>query len=106
MRNFMWTDIRFDFTKGFTNTPGDGGAYDASRIEILKRMADKIWAINENAYIILEHLAANTEEKELSDYGMMLWGNLNYNYNEATMGYNDGDKSDFSWISYKRQGMD
>ncbi len=24
--------FRFDFTKGFTNTPGDGSAYDAARI--------------------------------------------------------------------------
>ena len=24
--------FRFDFTKGFTNTPGDGSTYDASRI--------------------------------------------------------------------------
>jgi hypothetical protein len=35
----------------------------------------------------MEHLAVNQEEKELSDYGMLLWGNMNYNYNEATMGY-------------------
>ena len=38
--------FRYDFTKGFTNTPGDGWAYDASRIAILKRMADSIWAYN------------------------------------------------------------
>jgi hypothetical protein len=95
---------RFDFTKGFTNTPGDGGAYDAARIAILKRMADQIWAADPDAYVILEHLADNAEEKALSDYGMMLWGNINYNYNEATMGYHDNNKSDFSWISYKKRG--
>lgn len=95
---------RFDFTKGFTNTPGDGGAYDAARIAILKRMADQIWAADPDAYVILEHLADNSEEKVLSDYGMMLWGNINYNYNEATMGYHENGKSDFSWISYKKRG--
>lgn len=95
---------RFDFTKGFTNTPGDGGAYDAARIAILKRMADQIWAADPDAYVILEHLADNAEEKALSDYGMMLWGNINYNYNEAAMGYHDNGKSDFSWISYKKRG--
>lgn len=95
---------RFDFTKGFTNTPGDGGAYDADRIAILKRMADHIWATDQDAYVILEHLADNAEEKVLSDYGMMLWGNINYNYNEATMGYHENGKSDFSWISYKKRG--
>ena len=37
--------FRFDFTKGFTNTPGDGSAYDASRISILKRMAYQVWSV-------------------------------------------------------------
>jgi glycosidase len=79
--------FRFDFTKGFTNTPGDGGAYDASRIAILKRIADQIWAVKPNAYVILEHFTANSEEKELAEYGMMPWGNMNYNFTEAAMGY-------------------
>lgn len=35
---------------------------------------------------------------------MLIWGNLNYNYNEATMGYHNNNKSDFSWISYKKRG--
>jgi 1,4-alpha-glucan branching enzyme len=79
--------FRFDFTKGFTNTAGDGSAYDASRIAILKRMADKIWSVNPDAYVILEHFAPDAEEKELADYGMMLWGNKNHDYSEAAMGY-------------------
>ena len=29
--------FRFDFTKGFTNTPGDGSGFDQSRINILTR---------------------------------------------------------------------
>ncbi|MFC2089722.1 alpha-amylase family glycosyl hydrolase [Bacteroidota bacterium] len=96
--------FRFDFTKGFTNTPGDGGAYDADRIAILKHMSDEIWKVNPDAYVILEHFAVNAEEKELSNHGMMIWGNSNYNYNEATMGWNDNNKSDFNWISYKSRG--
>lgn len=94
--------FRFDFTKGFTNTPGDGSGFDQSRIDILKRMSDAIWAVNPNTYVILEHFAANSEEKILSDYGMMIWGNLNYNYNEASMGWIPN--SDFSGISYKSRG--
>jgi glycosidase len=98
--------FRFDFTKGFTNTPGDGSGYDASRIAILERMADKIWAVNPKAFVILEHFAANTEEQELAAYknGMLVWGNANYNFNEATMGYNDGGNSNFSWASYQMRG--
>jgi glycosidase len=89
--------FRFDFTKGFTNTPGDGSAYDASRIAILKRMADKIWNVKPSAYVILEHFTADAEEQELANYGMMVWGNNNYNYSEAAMGYTS-DLTAVSWL--------
>ncbi len=93
---------RFDFAKGFTNTPGNGYAYDQSRIKILERIAHHIWSYKPNAYVILELFTANSEEKVLTDYGMSVWGNLNYSYNQATMGYTDG--SDFSGISYEKRG--
>lgn len=96
--------FRFDFTKGFTNTPGDGMAYDAARIAILERMSKRIWEYKNNAIIIFEHLAVNTEEAVLASYGILLWGNMNYNYNEATMGWNENGKSNFSNISYKNRG--
>jgi len=107
--NYNVDGFRFDLSKGFTqhNTLGDvnaWGKYDASRIYILNRYADSVWSANPNAYVILEHFADNDEEKELSIRGMMLWGNLNYNYAEAAMGYNNGGKSDFSWISYQKRG--
>jgi len=97
--------FRFDFTKGFTNRGGDGGARDDSRIAILKRMSDEIWKIDSSAYVILEHFADNSEETILSNYGMMLWGNSNYNYNEASMGHHENGKSNFSWGSYKARGF-
>jgi hypothetical protein len=50
----------------------------------------------------MEHLADNSEETVLANYGILLWGNMNYAYNQATMGYNSG--SDFSWISFKNRG--
>ncbi len=101
--------FRFDLSKGFTqkNTLGDVGAwgqYDATRIYTLNRYADTIWQTNPNAYVIMEHFADNTEEKELSSRGMMLWGNSNHQYAEAAMGFNNAGKSDFSWISYKSRG--
>ena len=60
---------RFDLSKGFTQkNSGDDvglwGEYDPARISILKRMADQIWNVNENATIILEHFASNDEEIE------------------------------------------
>ena len=77
LEEYKFDGFRFDFTKGFTNTPGDGGSFDQSRINILKRMADNIWEVDSSAYVILEHFAPNSEEQVLSDYGMMIWGNLN-----------------------------
>jgi len=112
MSEYKVDGFRFDFTKGFSNDIKDentdpwGSKYDAQRIGNLKRMADEIWETNENAFVILEHLSVNSEEKELSDYGMMLWGNMNHNYNEAMMGWNENGKSDFSWASYQERGWD
>ncbi len=98
--------FRFDFTKGFgNNIKGSndpwGSNYDADRIALLKRMADKIWQQKLDAAVIFEHLSVNSEEKVLANYGILLWGNLNYNYNQATMGYGE---SNFDWISYKERG--
>ncbi len=100
--------FRFDFTKGFgNNIKGSndpwGSNYDADRIALLKRMADKIWEQKSDAAVIFEHLSVNSEEKVLANYGILLWGNINHNYNEATMGYTEDGKSDISWISYKER---
>jgi glycosidase len=83
--------FRFDLSKGFTqvNSGSDVNAwsnFDASRIAIWKRYYDTLQLKAPGSYAILEHFAANNEEKELSDYGMLLWGNLNYNYSEAAKG--------------------
>jgi glycosidase len=102
LSNYHFDGFRFDFTKGFTNTPGNGWAYDASRIQILKNIADTIWTNTPGAYIILEHFTANNEEIELSDYNMMLWGNITYSYAQASMGWTN--QWDFSWASYLERG--
>ena len=96
---------RFDLSKGFTqnNTIGDVGAwgqYDASRVAIWKMYADHIWSVDPDAYVILEHFAENSEETELAEYGMMLWGNLNGAYSEASMGYT----GNITWASYLNRG--
>ena len=88
--NKYWLDeyhvdgFRFDYTKGFANT---AASFSQQRIDLLKRMADEIWNVKSDAYIILEHWCDNSEEIQLANYGMMLWGNLTYGYGEATMGY-------------------
>ena len=107
-KNFMdrvthyWLDeyhidgFRFDFTKGFSNNSNN---YDDDRIDLLKRMADTIWSVHPNAYVILEHWASNNEEKILANYGMMLWGNVTHGYQESGMGY--PANSNLSWGVYK-----
>ncbi len=109
VKNFHIDGYRFDFAKGFTNTVGDGSAYDASRIKILEGYANHIWSVDPNTYVILELFTANSEEQVLSNDGMMIWGNENYAYSQATMGYDigpggDAHSWDFSGISYKDLG--
>ncbi len=92
LTNYKIDGFRWDLSKGFTqtNNPTDVAAwsnYDLSRINIWKRIYDKMQSVSSNSYCILEHFAANSEEIELSNYGMLLWGNANYNFNQATMGY-------------------
>jgi pullulanase/glycogen debranching enzyme len=107
--------FRWDLTKGFTQNctssdEGCTGSYQADRVAVLKEYADYQWEKDSDFYVIFEHLGGNTEETEWVNYrlnegkGIMVWGNHNSNYNEATMGYHDGGKSDFSWISYKKRG--
>lgn len=101
MKEYKVDGFRFDFTKGFTNTTGNGWNYDASRINILKRMADAIWKRKPDALIILEHLTDNSEETVLADYGFHLWGNMNGNFNQATMGW---ENNNIDWASYIKRG--
>ena len=86
---------RFDLSKGFTqkNTLGNVGAwgqYDASRVAILKHYNDVVKNTSSDAYSILEHFADQSEEKELVKSGMMVWGNFNYDYTQAAMGFSGG----------------
>ncbi|WP_340103054.1 alpha-amylase family glycosyl hydrolase [Rhodohalobacter sp. 8-1] len=96
---------RFDLSKGFASNVDNQSLLDGrneQRITNLKRMADEIWSYDPEAYVILEHFAANSEEIELSDYGMMLWGNHNHNYSQASMGYTQ--ESNFSGIHFANRG--
>ncbi len=104
--------FRFDLSKGFTQTQtcdangancnvGAWGNYDQSRVDIWKRYYDTLQLKSPGSYCILEHFADNIEEIALSNYGMMLWGNMNYNYNQATMGYNSGWNFDYGIASVR-----
>lgn len=104
LTEFRVDGFRFDLSKGFTqkNTLGDVGAWgalDVSRVQNITRMFDEVRAVDPDAYVILEHLADNAEERILANYGCLLWGNLNYDCNEATMGYS----SNLNRADYKEQ---
>ncbi len=110
IEEYKFDGFRFDLSKGFTQTNsgsnvGQWGQYDQSRINLLKRMAQQIWTVDPTSYVILEHFADNNEEIALANEGMMLWGNHNSNYNEATMGWHDNNKSNFSGISWKNRNF-
>ncbi len=96
---------RMDLSKGFTqnNTLGNVGAwgqFDQSRVDILNRLKTEMESAKPGAYMILEHLADNAEEKVLSDQGFLLWGNMNHEYSEGAMGYG----SNLSGILHSNRG--
>ncbi len=97
---------RFDLSKGFTQTTSGSnvdlwGQYDASRVKIWKRIYDKIRSYDASAYVVLEHFAANNEENELGNYGMLLWGNSKFDMARVAQGYTQ----DLSNASYKMRGF-
>jgi 1,4-alpha-glucan branching enzyme len=104
IKEFHVDGFRFDFAKGFTNTSGDGGAYDAPRIALTQRIANKIWQVDSTSILILENFVDNAEEQVESNFGFLSWGKMNYNYNEATMGYHASGKSDLRNTYYGTLG--
>lgn len=108
MQQYKIDGFRFDLSKGFTQKSSTDDSqfrlYDAGRIAIWKEYNSFIKSVDpNNFYVILEHFAEESEEKVLADDGMMLWNNLNYNMNEATMGWLGN--SDFSWGFYAKHGF-
>ncbi|MBJ6116564.1 T9SS type A sorting domain-containing protein [Pontibacter sp. BT310] len=105
LEEFKFDGFRFDLSKGFTQknsgtNVGAWSAYDAGRVATWKRIYDEIRSYDKTAYVILEHFADNTEEKELANYGMMFWGNINHEYRDFAKSY-DAYLDD---ISYKTRG--
>ncbi|MCL1932357.1 MAG: alpha-amylase family glycosyl hydrolase [Candidatus Azobacteroides sp.] len=100
LEEYKFDGFRFDLTKGFTqnsSTEATASNYDASRIAILEDYHNQIIATKSNAYMIIEHFAEDREERELANAGLMPWGNKNYAYCQAIMGYQDG--SEFTGVN-------
>src|SRR5690554_4233056 len=98
--------FRFDLSKGFTqnqtNDVGQWNQYDQSRVDHWFRIRDEIYSYDDQVYLILEHLGNNNEETVLANGGFMLWGNINHEYNEASMGYN----SNLNWADYQNRNWE
>ncbi len=107
LTEFKVDGFRFDLSKGFTQRQSSDlaswSAYDQSRIDILKEYYDFIKSIKPDAYVVLEHLADNSEEKVLADYGFLLWQNMNTEFAQTLMGWSDN--SDYSWAYYANRGF-
>ena len=107
LKDFHADGFRFDLTKGYTQfnsgtDVGLWGQYDASRVAVLEGMVDSIWAADPTAFCIFEQLSENQEETELSNHGILLWGNMNSEYTQASMGYNSN--WDLTWAGYQARG--
>jgi len=106
LQNYKFDGFRFDLSKGFTqknsgNDVAAWGRYDASRVAIWKRIYDQIRKTDPTAYVILEHFADAQEERELADYGMLLWGNHNGDFRNALK----SGQGNVTGLSYRDRGF-
>jgi glycosidase len=122
LEEFNVDGFRFDLSKGFTQGPEPDGytdvgawsSFDQERVNALQRMADDIWSVDEDAYVILEHFGDLQEERALTEYGtdagkpgMMVWNKMNRPYSESSMGYINGEgfPEDLSNTYYENRGF-
>lgn len=110
--------FRWDLTKGFTqNCPSNvqGGqqnctdARQQDRIDVLKGYADYSWSLDNDHYVIFEHLGGNSEEQEWANYrlsegkGIMMWGEMFTQYKELALGFSG---QNISRMSHKHISRD
>lgn len=96
---------RFDLAKGFTQKISSDDSqfrlYDASRVAIWKNYVDAIRKVDTDAFVILELFSEDAEERDFVNYGMMVWGNHNYDFR----GMAKGDGGNPARLSYRTRGM-
>ena len=108
LKEFKVDGYRFDLSKGFTPSTfyttdvAVWGNFNQGRIDILCDYNRAVKAASSKAYLILEHFGAVTEEKVLTDSGMMVWGNMNYAFCQSAMATQTG--SDFTNLTAASRG--
>ncbi|WP_439132957.1 alpha-amylase family glycosyl hydrolase [Polaribacter sp.] len=110
IEDFKIDGFRWDLTKGFTQNcsgsdEGCTNAYQQDRVDVLKSYADYSWSLDNDHYVIFEHLGSDNEEQQWANYkdGIMLWGKMTNEYNELTMG-TSGNKN-FNRMGHKSRGF-
>jgi glycosidase len=105
IKEYKIDGYRFDLAKGFTQKQSSGDSqfrlYDQSRVDIWKGYYDKIRSYDKDAYVILELFSEDSEEKALTDMGMMVWANQHGDAGNLVKGFN----SDFTRFSYKARSF-
>lgn len=108
---FKIDGFRWDLTKGFTQscTAGDDActnAYQADRVAVLKEYADYTWSLDNDHYVIFEHLGTDAEEQQWANYriaegkGIMMWGELYEPYKQLALGFStNGDITRMGHVS-------
>jgi glycosidase len=102
IEEFKIDGFRWDLTKGFTQNCGNGtfdgdfdctNGYHQDRVDILREYADYSWSLDDDHYVIFEHLGQDGEEQQWANYrinegkGVMMWGKMTNEYNQLTMGF-------------------
>lgn len=101
LKNYHIDGYRFDLATGFTkinscNLTGAScndaiwDAYDTTRINIWNTLYAAGQTASPGSYCILEMFCENPERAVYANNGMMVWNNMSYNYQQATMGYATG----------------
>jgi len=105
LTEYKFDGFRFDLSKGFTQKVSadvnSWNQYDQSRVNILTRMANVIWSVDPSAYVILEHLGIDDEERVLVNSGMMVWGIMQEAYKQSSLGFSSN--SDISRTYFKNR---
>lgn len=100
IQEFHIDGFRWDLTKGFTQACSASdetctNAYQADRVAILKDYVDYSWSLDPTHYAIFEHLGSDSEEQQWANYrisetpskGVMMWGEMAYQYSQLMKGY-------------------
>lgn len=111
---YKFDGFRFDFTKGFGQTDpnsfpqGDdwASAYNQDRIDLLKRMVNRLWSVYPGTVAIFEHLANSTEDKVLADHGILMWSGVGHHNDlkKLILGYNTDDTNIYTSGVYNSSG--